>query len=89
MTRKATATRRWGGFLNNAGVDTVICGGIGDEAKNMLAAENIRLLSGFEGPVEDAAHAYWAGLLTGQRGSCGYKEQDHQDHDCSCEDQCH
>lgn len=78
-----------GGFLKNAGVDAVICGGIGDGARNMLAAEGIRLISGVEGPIEDAVHAYLAGQLTDQRGSCDHEEHDHQDHDCSCEDHCH
>lgn len=73
-----------GGFLKSAGVDVVICGGIGDGAKNMLAAEGIQLVSGIEGPVEDAVHAYLTGNLTDQGGGCNHEDYG-RDHDCNCE----
>lgn len=75
------------GFLKSTGVDAVICGGIGDGAKTMLASEGIRLISGVKGGVEDAVHAFLAGDLTDQGGTCD-KEEHTQDHACSCENHC-
>lgn len=77
-----------GGFLKNTGVDVVICGGIGEGAKNMLAAEGIQLVSGIEGPIDGAVRAYLAGNLTDQGGGCDHEDHG-QGHDRSCEDRCH
>lgn len=77
-----------GGFLKSAGVDVVICGGIGDGAKNMLASEGIELISGVEGRIDDAVHAYLAGNLTDQSGACSHEGHE-EAHDCSCENHCH
>lgn len=74
-------------FLKNAGVDTVICGGIGEGAKNMLHAAGIGLVSGIEGNIQDAVSALLAGNLTDQGGGC-----DHHEHNeassCDCEKYC-
>lgn len=75
------------GFLKGAGVDAVICGGLGDGAKRMLASAGIGLVSGAEGDVEDAVNAYLSGSLEDRGGTCG---EDHhgQEHHCSCEEHC-
>ena len=73
-----------GGFLKSNGVDVVICGGIGDRAKDMLSSEGIRLISGVEGPIDNAVHAYLAGDLIDQGGSCNHEDHE-QDHGSSCE----
>lgn len=75
------------GFLKNAGVETVICGGIGDGAKQMLSSAGIRLISGITGSIDDAVNAYLAGSLSDQGGACHHEEHEH-DHVCSCGNHC-
>lgn len=72
------------GFLNGMGVDTVICGGIGEGARNMLASAGINLISGIDGAVEDAVGNYISGTLTDLGGACDH----HSHHDCASEHQC-
>jgi predicted Fe-Mo cluster-binding NifX family protein len=74
-------------FLKNAGVGVLICGGIGDGAKQMLSSGGIKLVSGVEGNIEDAVNSYISGALNDMGGSCN--QEDHgQDHNCSCENHC-
>ena len=75
-----------GGFLNNAGIDVVICGGIGGGARQMLSDTGIKLISGIDGNIEDAVAAYIKGEMQDKGGSCS-----HHDHDegHSCEHHCH
>lgn len=77
-----------GEFLKSNGVDVVICGGIGDGAKDMLSSEGIQFISGVKGPIDDAVHAYLAGDLTDQGGSCDHEDHG-QNHGSSCENHCH
>ena len=46
------------GFLRAAEVDTLLCGGIGENARNALCATGIRMASGLTGAVEDVVQAY-------------------------------
>lgn len=75
------------GFLRGAGVDVVICGGIGDGAKNMLAQAGIQLVSGIEGDIDSAVTAYLAGGLSDNGGSCTHHAHE-EEHSCSCEHHC-
>lgn len=75
------------GILKAAGVNLLICGGIGDGARRMLASAGIGLLSGFNGNIDNLVKTYLAGELTDQGGSCTHEHG--QDHDCSCEHHCH
>lgn len=51
------------GFLKAAGVDMLICGGIGGGAQNALAEAGIRLFGSVSGNADDAVNAYLAGQL--------------------------
>ena len=75
-------------FLKGAGVNVVICGGIGAGARNMLGSAGIKLISGVDGNIEDAVNAYISGDLTDQGGNCNHEDHD-EGHDCSCENHCH
>ena len=44
------------GFLKNNGVDTVICGGIGAPAKQMLLDQGIQVVSGASGDIDCGGH---------------------------------
>ncbi len=75
------------GFLKNAGIDLVICGGIGDGAKKMLSGAGIKLISGVEGSIEDTVNLYLSGNLKDAGGSCNHDDHG-SDHVCSCENHC-
>ncbi|MEF9841932.1 MAG: NifB/NifX family molybdenum-iron cluster-binding protein [Raoultibacter sp.] len=66
-----------GGFLNAQGIDTLICGGIGGGAKNVLAQAGIKLFGGVSGSCDAAVEALIAGTLAYNPGA----ECDHHDHD--------
>ena len=51
------------GFLKNNGVDTVICGGIGAPAKQMLLDQGIQVVSGAFGDIDAAVQAFLDGTL--------------------------
>ena len=51
------------GFLQAAGVDALICGGIGMGAQMALADAGIRLYAGVQGPADAAARALAEGTL--------------------------
>ena len=51
------------GFLKEAQVDAMICGGIGMGAQNALAEAGIQLFAGVTGEADQAAHALMEGAL--------------------------
>lgn len=51
-------------FLKNAGVTSLICGGIGGGAKTALADAGITLYGGCSGNADDAVQAFLAGNLS-------------------------
>lgn len=78
------------GFLVEAKVDALICGGIGGGAQAALAEVGIKLFGGVSGNADDAVKAYLEGNLGfnpnvqcshhGHGHSCG----DHHEHGHSC-----
>ena len=75
------------GFLKDEGINVVICGGIGEGARQMLSDSGIQLFSGLEGGINDAVISFLLGELTDQGGSCSHLEHG-EDHVCSCKDHC-
>ena len=70
------------GFLKAAGVDTLICGGIGPGAQMALAEAGIRLYAGAYGPADEAARSLAAGTLTlGSDYTCDHHGQG-EEHSC-------
>jgi len=65
------------GFLQNAGVDTLICGGIGGGAQEALHSAGIKLYGGVSGKADDAV----AALLGGTLGFDPNVHCDHHDHE--------
>lgn len=51
------------GFLNSAGIDVLICGGIGGGAQTALAAAGIQLFGGVSGDADEAVKSYIEGNL--------------------------
>ena len=78
------------GFLQAAGVEVLICGGIGGGARMALAEVGIRLLGGVSGSADAAVEAFLSGELAydpnavcshhhdhGEGHSCGSHEEGH------------
>ena len=63
-------------FLADKGVEVVICGGLGSGAKDALTDAGIEVISGAEGPADDAVEEYLAGALVSAGVNC-----DHHDHE--------
>ena len=72
------------GFLKNAQVDALICGGIGMGAQNALVEAGIQLYGGVSGSADDAAKALAAGALQyDPNAKCDHNGHHHgEDHDC-------
>lgn len=73
------------GFLKNANVDTLICGGIGAGAKEALSDAGIHLYGGVQGNADQAVESLLADALAYNPNiSCNHhSEHDHEDgHNC-------
>lgn len=69
------------GFLKEAGVDTLICGGIGGGAKTALAENGIRILPGAAGKADEQVEAFLAGnLVYNPDVQCSHHGADHKCH---------
>ena len=65
-------------FLTNAGVDVLICGGIGGGAQIALAAAGIQLFGGVSGNADEAVKNYIAGNLNyNPQVHCTHHDNDH------------
>lgn len=66
------------GFLQQQGVDILICGGIGGGAQMALANAGVRLYGGVCGDADDAVQAF----LSGELEFNPYVRCNHHDHAC-------
>ena len=65
-------------FLQNAGVDVLICGGIGGGAKQALNQAGIKLYGGVTGMADDVVKEYLEGNLTyNSNVQCAHHEHHH------------
>ena len=72
-------------FLTNAGVEVLICGGIGGSAQTALAAAGIWLFGGVSGNADEAVKNYIAGNLNyNPEVHCTHHEHEHTcgEHHC-------
>ncbi len=69
------------GFLQAAGADALICGGIGAGAQTALAEAGIRLYAGVQGSADMAARALAEGTLA-YDPDAGCDHHEHHDGDC-------
>ncbi len=72
------------GFLRAAEVGTLICGGIGMGARNMLGEVGIELLPGVSGDADEAVKSYLAGNLNYDPNTeCHHHDHEHgEGHGC-------
>lgn len=75
-------------LLNENEIDLLICGGIGQGAKDALAANRVELICGVSGSVDHAIHEYLNGTLVGIPDFIcshhGHEDSEHGGHDCNC-----
>ena len=73
------------GFLQENGVDTLICGGIGGGAMTALSQVGIRIFGGVTGNADDAVEALLKGTLVYNPDvKCNHHNEDHE-HSCGSE----
>ena len=71
------------GFLRAAGVNTLICGGIGGGAQAALMEEGILLYGGVTGNADAAVDALLAGTLNYNPAvHCSHHDNEHGEHSC-------
>lgn len=75
------------GQLGNMGVQTVICGGIGEGAQTALAEAGIEICSGAQGDADQAVEAYLNGELISAGANCDHHHE--EEHSCGCGDDDH
>ncbi len=72
------------GFLKNIGVEVLICGGIGEGAKQALANEGIVLRGGVLGSADKAVEDFINDtLIFNENVSCSHHHDDKSGHKCS------
>lgn len=73
------------GFLSANGADTLICGGIGGGAQQVLAQAGIRLYGGVSGSADDAVRALLDGTLHYNPAvRCDHHDHEHGEGGHSC-----
>ena len=78
------------GWLAGAGVDALICGGIGGGAQNALREAGVKLYAGVQGSADEAAGALAAGSLQfDPDAKCDHHGEGHCHHDEGHEGHCH
>ncbi len=78
------------GFLTGAGVDVLICGGIGGGAQQALREAGIRLFGGVSGNADSAVNAYLADALPFDANvHCSHHEQGHSCGEHTCGEEKH
>lgn len=74
-------------FLKTRNVEVLICGGIGQGAKNALAEANIQLFGGVVGVADDCVQDYVAGKLQYNVDvACSHHDHDHDHENCASHD---
>ncbi len=70
------------GFLADANIDVLICGGLGGGAQAALSEAGILAISGAEGNADDALQAFLNGELQSQGVNCDHHEEEEEDSEC-------
>lgn len=75
-------------FLASHGVNLVVAGGMGEGARQKLVSNNIEIITGASGKIEDVISAYISGTLESSGAGCSGHEHahghNHGEGGCSC-----
>ena len=63
------------GYLARQGVSCIIAGGMGQRAQELFAEQNIEVIVGISGPVDQALTDYLAGRLESKESLCDHDNQ--------------
>ena len=74
-------------LLDGAGIDVLICGGIGGGAQAALTERGIELCAGASGSADEAVAAYLRGELVNSGANCTHHEQGHGCGEHGCGDE--
>ena len=75
------------GVLGDHQVNVLICGGLGQGARDALAARGIKVESGVTGSVDLAVQDYLAGrLISNPNFVCNHHHDHAEGHECHCHD---
>ncbi len=78
------------GLLSGHDIDVLICGGIGEGARNALAAENIEVFAGASGDVDAVMDSYLKGELTPSEENCDHHHHENHEEGCGgCHEKSH
>ncbi len=64
------------GVLADKKIDLLICGGIGEGARQALADAGIQVVAGAEGKADEAVENYLSGTLSGSDACCDHHHED-------------
>mgnify|MGYP001251441490 CR=1 FL=1 len=80
-----------GSVLKNLKIDTLICGGIGGGAKNVLNDLGIKLFAGVSGNADEQINLFLAGKIDyNEDVQCNHHEHHGEGHSCANHDgKCH
>jgi predicted Fe-Mo cluster-binding NifX family protein len=77
-------------LMAGAGVNVMLCGGIGKGASAMLQQRGIDVFIGASGTIKDAIDAWNSGALSkNPNGNCNSHEHDDNHDECSSNCNCH
>ncbi len=68
-------------FLAEKGINTIIAGGMGPRAQDLFAQNNIAIITGIQGPVDEVIEKFLKNELKPGEDLCGQKPG--EDHECS------
>ncbi len=77
------------GLLADNKIDLLICGGMGEGAKNALAEAGVEVISGAQGDADAAVEAYLRGELESKGVNCDHHDHEHhheEGHSCGHHD---
>ena len=63
-------------------IDVLICGGIGQGARDALAAHGITVAAGAEGDTDEAVRAFLSGEFVASNESCAHHHEHHEEEGC-------
>lgn len=78
MDTNGTGHEALADLLADSGVDTLICGGMGQGAKDALSAAGIEICAGQSGDTDEAVEAYLRGELVDSGVNCDHHEHEHE-----------
>lgn len=75
-------------FLNERGVNQIICGGMGQRARELFSRFNIEVITGIDGDIEEIIGLLLSGTLEGTENLCNHKHghghNEHAEHAGHC-----